>query len=140
MLCNELKQAVAVFPELRRLADWHPTEYRARPRASTTWRCSKELHEAAHSRRLYTYHFTILRSIMEKTATFHGYSLRRVMKHDPDDEDGTLHFRYVNILSHGSYSLFEPGDDGGKQADTSARSSTSFMNDYRFNPELVPRG
>ena len=33
----------------------------------------KELHEAAESGELYTYHFNILRNILEKTATFHGF-------------------------------------------------------------------
>ena len=33
----------------------------------------KQLHEAAQSNQLYTYHFNMLRSILEKTATFHGF-------------------------------------------------------------------
>ena len=69
----------------------------------------KELYEVAQNGKLYTYHFTILRSIMEKTATFHGFNnVGDIIKRDPDDEDGTLHFRYVQLLSHGGYSLFEP--------------------------------
>ena len=51
----------------------------------------KELYEVAQNGKLYTYHFTILRSIMEKTATFHGFNnVGDIIKRDPDDEDGTL--------------------------------------------------
>ena len=99
----------------------------------------KELHAAARSGKLYTYHFTILRSIMEKTATFHGFShFGDVMKRDPDDEDGTLHFRYVQLLSHGSYSLFEPVEMIEENKEIFRKILTNFMNDYRFNPELFP--
>ena len=93
----------------------------------------KALHEAEQSGSLFTYHFTILRSIIEKTATFHGFThFGDVMKRDPDDEDGTLHFRYVQLLSHGGYSLFEPAEMLPEKI------LENFMNDYRFNPELFP--
>lgn len=99
----------------------------------------KELHAAAQSGSLYTYHFTILRSIMEKTATFHGFShFGDVMKRDPDDEDGTLHFRYVQLLSHGSYSLFEPVEMIEENKRIFRAILDNFMKDYRFNPELFP--
>lgn len=99
----------------------------------------KELHAAAQSGKLYTYHFTILRSIMEKTATFHGFShIGDVMKRDPDDEDGTLHFRYVQLLSHGSYSLFEPPEMLPENKEIFRKILDNFMKDYRFNPELFP--
>lgn len=99
----------------------------------------KELHQAALSGALYTYHFTIMRSIMEKTATFHGFShFGDVMKRDPEDEDGTLHFRYVQLLSHGTYSLFEPAEMMEENKEIFRSILESFMNDYRFNPELFP--
>ena len=100
----------------------------------------KELHEAAQAGRLFTYHFTILRSIMEKTATFHGFShFGDVMKRAPDDEDGTLHFRYVQLLSHGGYSLFEPAEMLPENKDIFRRILENFMADYRFNPALFPQ-
>ncbi|WP_257275773.1 AAA family ATPase, partial [Endozoicomonas sp. SESOKO4] len=68
----------------------------------------KELHEAAESGELYTYHFNILRSILEKTATFHGFkNFSACIQQDDADPDGVLHARMINILSHGNYSLFE---------------------------------
>jgi len=100
----------------------------------------KELHEAAQAGRLYTYHFTILRSIMEKTATFHGFShFGDVMKRDPDDEGGALHHRYVQLLSHGGYSLFEPAEMLPENKDIFRRILANFMTDYRFNPALFPQ-
>ncbi|CUH40176.1 hypothetical protein JSE7799_02906 [Jannaschia seosinensis] len=99
----------------------------------------KELHAAAQSGKLYTYHFTILRSIMEKTSTFHGFnSVGDVLKRNPDDEDGTLHFRYVQLLSHGSYSLFEPVEMIEENKRIFRTILDNFMNDYRFNPDLFP--
>ncbi len=67
-----------------------------------------ELKKAADpaSGRLYTYHFNMLRSILEKTATFFG-------KKDFSEclagvEDEALYSRVLNLLSHGKYSLYEP--------------------------------
>ena len=99
----------------------------------------KELNEATQSGRLYTYHFTILRSIMEKTATFHGFNnVGDIIKRKPDDEDGTLHFRYVQLLSHGGYSLFEPVEMMPENKEIFRKILDNFMRDYRFNPELFP--
>lgn len=99
----------------------------------------KELHEAAQSGKLYTYHFTILRGIMEKTATFHGFNhLGDVIKRDADDDDGTLHFRYIQLLSHGNYSLFEPLEMMEENKQIFRKVLNNFMKDYRFNPELFP--
>ena len=99
----------------------------------------KELHKAAESGRLYTYHFTILRSILEKTATFHGFNhFGDIIKRDPDDEDGELHTRYVNLLSHGNYLLFEPVEMLEENKAIFRKILNDFMNNYRFNPELFP--
>lgn len=97
----------------------------------------KELHQAAESGRLYTYHFNILRSILEKTATFHGFNhFSEIIKRDPDDEDGVLHHRYVQLLSHGNYSLFEPVEMLEENKAIFRKILNDFMNNYRFNPKL----
>jgi len=99
----------------------------------------KELHEVAETGQIYTYHFTILRSIMEKTATFHGFNhVGDIIKREPDDEDGTLHHRYVQLLSHGGYSLFEPVEMMEENKQIFRKILHDFMNNYRFNPELFP--
>ena len=99
----------------------------------------KELYEVAQSGKLYTYHFTVLRSIMEKTATFHGFdNVGDIIKRDPDDEDGMLHFRYVQLLSHGGYSLFEPVEMLPENKEIFRKILDNFMHDYRFNPKIFP--
>ena len=99
----------------------------------------KELYDVAQSGKLYTYHFTILRSIMEKTATFHGFNnVGDIIKREHDDEDGTLHFRYVQLLSHGGYSLFEPVEMMPENKEIFRKILSNFMRDYRFDPKLFP--
>src|SRR5690606_31594256 len=53
-----------------------------------------ELYEAAQSGRLYTYHFNVLRAVLEKTASFHGYpNFSACIRRDEGDPDGILHAR-----------------------------------------------
>lgn len=65
-----------------------------------------ELKQAARSGKLYTYHFNILRSILERTATFFGFKDFSACIHGVDDE--ILYTRALNLLSHGKYSIYEP--------------------------------
>jgi hypothetical protein len=100
----------------------------------------KELHEVAKSGKLYTYHFNILRGIMEKTATFHGFNyIGDIIKREPDDQDGTLHYRYIQLLSHGNYSLFEPVDMIEENKQIFRKILNDFMDNYRFNRELFSK-
>ncbi|MDD2800078.1 MAG: AAA family ATPase [Methylococcales bacterium] len=99
----------------------------------------KQLHEAVETDQLYTYHFNILRSILEKTATFHGFkNFSACIKQDTDDEDGILHARLINVLSHGNYSLFEPREMMEENKQYFKKILNDFMANYRFNPELFP--
>lgn len=99
----------------------------------------KQLYEAAESGELYTYHFNILRSILEKTATFHGFkNFSACIKKDNDDPDGILHARMINILSHGNYSLFDPTEMQEENKGHFRKILNDFMANYRFNPELFP--
>ena len=137
VLCNELNKPWQFFLSYDG-AGWQLRSTGQTPRFYHV-AMLKELHAAAQSGKLYTFHFTILRSIMEKTATFHGFnSVGDVLKRNPDDEDGTLHFRYVQLLSHGSYSLFEPVEMIEENKRIFRTILDNFMNDYRFNPDLFP--
>ncbi|MGQ3171252.1 MAG: AAA family ATPase [Methylophilus sp.] len=99
----------------------------------------KQLHDAVEADQLYTYHFNVLRSILEKTATFHGFpNFSACIKQDSDDEDGVLHARLINVLSHGNYSLFEPREMLEENKQYFRKILTDFMANYRFNPELFP--
>ena len=137
VLCNEMKRAQRYF--LRKTASGYELQNTNDTPRFYHVAMLKELHRVAESGQLYTYHFTILRSILEKTATFHGFNhFGDIIKRDPDDEDGQLHARYVNLLSHGNYSLFEPVEMQEENKDIFRKVLNDFMNSYRFNPKLFP--
>ena len=99
----------------------------------------KQLVEAAETDKLYTYHFNILRSLLEKTATFHGFkNFSACIKKSSDDPNGVVHARIVNVLSHGNYSLFEPREMLEENKQHFKQILNTFMDNYRFNPELFP--
>jgi len=98
-----------------------------------------ELYEADRSGQLYTHHFNMLRSILEKTASFHGYRhFSMCIKRDADDDDAILHTRLINILSHGNYSLFEPQEMLEENKRYFRRILYDFIRRYPFNPVLFP--
>lgn len=95
----------------------------------------KELKKAADSGELYTYHFNILRNILEKTASFHGYKdfsacLRR------EDEDSVVYRRIINLLSHGNYSIFDPKEMVEENKEYFKRILNDFLEDYKFNQSI----
>lgn len=98
-----------------------------------------ELYGVSRQDKIQTYHFNILRTIMEKTALFHGYGhFGSCLKRDPDDADGILHQRFVDLLSHGKYSLFEPIEMGEETKEYFIKILNDFIKNYPFNPELFP--
>lgn len=98
-----------------------------------------ELYKAAREDRIDTHHFNTLRSILEKTAVFHGYGhFSQCIKKAPDDADGILHQRFIDLLSHGKYSLYEPLEMGEETKEYFRRILTEFLDDYPFNQALFP--
>lgn len=99
----------------------------------------KQLCEVAESGEIFTYHFSMLRGILERTATFHGFTkFSDCIKQGSDDPDGAIHARLVNLLSHGNYSLYEPVEMLPENKDHFRQILNDFMTNYRFNPELLP--
>lgn len=137
VMCNELGKAARYF--LSKEANGYIlTDTGDTPRFHHV-ALLKQLHEVAESGEIYTYHFNILRSILEKTATFHGFrNFSACIRQDNDDPDGILHARLVNVLSHGNYSLYEPQEMLPENKDYFRKILRDFMNNYRFNPELFP--
>jgi hypothetical protein len=96
-----------------------------------------ELYEAERSGRLFTHHFNVLRTILEKTASFHGYKhFSACIKMDDDDDEGVLHMRLVNILSHGNYSLYEPQEMLEENKNYFRMILHNFIQRYPFDPAL----
>jgi wobble nucleotide-excising tRNase len=139
VLCNELGKANKYF--LSR--DKNPGGYIVRETGNTPFfqhvATLAALYEAEQSDRLYTHHFNMLRSILEKTASFHGYqNFSACIKQDENDEDGVLHTRLINILSHGNYSLYEPQEMLEENKNYFRRILRDFITRYPFNPVLFP--
>lgn len=96
-----------------------------------------DLQKAINEDRLYTYHFNVLRTILEKAANFHGFSkFSECIEIDGDDEDNTLHSRMVNIMSHGAYSLFEPIEMIEENKVYFKNIFNNYLSNYKFNEEL----
>lgn len=84
---------------------------------------------------LKTYHFNILRSVLEKTSIFFGRDDFSYCMHDIEDKD--LYSRAVNIMSHGRYSLFAPSGMMKENAELFVKVFKSFVNKYKFElPEI----
>jgi len=100
-----------------------------------------ELYKAEQSGELYTYHFNMLRSVLEKSASFHGFSKFSdcIPTDEVDDPEGTLHARRINILSHGDYSLFEPHPMLEENKAHFKKILDGFLKRYPFNPDLFPQ-
>ena len=137
VLCNELPRANRYF--LGR--DESSEGLLLRETGDTPWfhhvAALAELYEAERDGRLFTHHFNMLRATLEKTASFHGYrNFSACIKRDADDEDGILHTRLINILSHGNYSLFEPQEMLEENKRYFRKILYEFIDRYAFNPEL----
>jgi hypothetical protein len=97
-----------------------------------------ELYKAEQSGNLYTYHFNMLRSVLEKSASFHGFPnfSACIATDDTDDPDDVLHARLINILSHGNYSLFEPQPMLEENKVYFKKILGAFLKRYPFNSDL----
>lgn len=95
-----------------------------------------ELKNAMETNSIYTHHFNMLRSIMEKTATFFGFNDFGKCIHGIDDE--VLFNRALNLLSHGKYSVYEPVEMGEDNKNLFKNILRAFLDKYEFYlPELL---
>ena len=140
VLCNELGKAKKYFLSLQKSSG----DYFLRDTGDTPFfqhiAILAELDEAARSDRLYTHHFNMLRTVLEKSASFHGYShIAAFINQETDDQDGVLYKRILDILSHGNYSLYEPRDMQEENKAHFKKILKNFLNRYPFNPDLFPK-
>lgn len=133
VLYNELKRAIKYFLCLDRTN----YGYIIRKTGDTPFfhhvAALAELYEAKRSGELYTHHFNMLRSIIEKTASFHGHKHFSDCIKQGDDNDGVLHTRYLNLLSHGKYSLYEPREMMEENKKHFEHILQEFIERYPFN-------
>lgn len=94
-----------------------------------------ELNRVKESGEIYTYHFNMLRSILEKTATFFGHDDFSKCIHGVKDE--VLYARALNLLSHGKYSMYEPQKMNNENKTLFVNILKAFLTKYNFHlPEI----
>ena len=95
-----------------------------------------ELKYAMDSGNIKTFHFNMLRSILEKTSSFFGFNNFGKCIHGVEDQ--TLFERALNLLSHGKYSIYEPVDMSEDNKDLFKRILGAFLEKYQFDlPALL---
>lgn len=136
VLCNEIRNPEQLF--LQRVTK--DGEYILKDTSKTPFfhhvALLKELKKAADSGELYTYHFNILRNILEKTASFHGYGHFSACLKKFDDENSPVYTRIVNLLSHGNYSIFEPKEMVEENKEYFRTILSNFLEEYKFNQNI----
>ncbi|ESE31369.1 glutamate synthase, large subunit family protein [Eubacterium brachy ATCC 33089] len=136
VLCNEISRAEQLF--LQRSKD--NATYILKDTTKTPFfhhvALLKELKKASDTGILYTYHFNILRNILEKTASFHGYPHFSSCIRKGDAENEPVYTRIVNLLSHGNYSLFDPKEMVEENKEYFRNILNNFLEDYNFNQRI----
>lgn len=101
----------------------------------------KELKKVADSRTIYTYHFNVLRNILEKTAAFHGFKdFSACIRQKDDDLDDVIFARMTNLLSHGNHSIFNPVEMVEDNKEIFISILNRFLENYKFNDDLFIKG
>ena len=89
--------------------------------------------------KLYTFHFNALRSVMEKTASFFGYTdIAFCLQALNKEEDRALYNRALNLLSHGKYAIYDPVEMGEDNQELFRRILRDFVATFQFAlPEIA---
>lgn len=136
VLCNEISRAEQLFFQKNK----DNATYILKDTAKTPFfhhvALLKELKKASDTGILYTYHFNILRNILEKTASFHGYAHFSSCIRKGDEENEPVYKRIVNLLSHGNYSLFDPKEMVEENKEYFRNILNNFLEDYNFNQRI----
>lgn len=93
------------------------------------------LQKSIETGNLYTYHFNILRGILEKTATF--FALNNFSDCIKGMEDEKLFERALDILSHNGYKIYEPIEMVEDSKKLFKKILEAFLDKYKFDlPDL----
>ncbi len=136
VLCNEINKAEQLFLKKNSTNGSYTLKDTSKTPFFHHVALLKELKKASDSGALYTYHFNILRNILEKTASFHGYAHFSSCIRKGDEENEPVYTRIVNLLSHGNYSLFEPREMVEENKQHFKTILNNFLEDYNFNQKL----
>ncbi len=137
VLCNEIKKSLPYF-----LANDTRTKNFILSKTDSTpflyhLASLVDLHKAEKSGTLYTYHFNMMRRVMEQTSCFFGYSKwSDCLKPDEDDADHTLHKRVIDLMSHGDYSLYEPREMMQENKELFGKALKQFTKRHPFSEIL----
>ena len=94
-----------------------------------------ELKKVKETDKINTYHFNMLRSVLEKTSTFFGYNEFSKCIYGVEDE--MLFSRALNLLSHGKYSIYQPVEMNEDNKDLFKRILEEFLKKHEFQlPEI----
>ncbi|EIJ41079.1 hypothetical protein BegalDRAFT_0156 [Beggiatoa alba B18LD] len=136
IICNELKKN----RHKKYFLQYSNNQYLLQDTAETPFlyhiSILNEIKEAVASGKLYTYHFNMLRSILEKTAIFFGYN---DFSSCIDGLDESLHARALNLLSHGKYSIYEPKEMVEDNKKLFRQILERFEERYKFNTDNFPK-
>ena len=79
----------------------------------------------------------MLRTVLEKTAAFHGFDKfgECIKKFDNDPEE-QLYSRIINILSHGNYSIYEPVEMNDENKEFFRIIYEDFKSRFPFNENI----
>lgn len=95
-----------------------------------------DLKKATDTKKVYSYHFNALRSILERTASFFGQKDFKFCLEGIEDE--TLYNRALNLLSHGKYSIYQPVELADDNKELFTKILDDFLTKYEFDiPELT---
>lgn len=140
VLCNEIQRAEQLFLQKNAKSDTYILKDTTKTPFFHHVALLKELKKVSVSGELYTYHFNILRNILEKTASFHGYAHFSSCIRKGTDEDGPVYKRILDLLSHGNYSLFDPKEMVPENKEHFKNILNNFLEDYNFNKKLFEDG
>lgn len=140
VLCNEINRAEQLFLQKNTSSGMYILKDTTKTPFFHHVALLKELKKASDSGELYTYHFNILRNILEKTASFHGFAHFSACIRKGADEDEPVYTRIINLLSHGNYSLFDPKEMVDENKEYFKNILNNFLEDYNFNRKLFDEG
>lgn len=94
-----------------------------------------ELQKVSETNKINTYHFNMLRSVLEKTSTFFGYDEFSKCIYGVNDE--ALFLRALNLLSHGKYSIYQPVEMNLDNKDLFKRILKAFLDKHKFQLPVI---